>query len=56
VAVSLGVQCNYCHVEQGKDPDTGRTKWVWESDDKPVKQKAREMMGMVLSIKANEQN
>ncbi|HEX7296844.1 MAG TPA: c-type cytochrome [Pyrinomonadaceae bacterium] len=54
VAVSLGVQCNYCHVEQGKDPTTGRTNWVWESDDKPVKHKAREMMRMVLSIKANE--
>lgn len=53
VAVSLGVQCNHCHVDQGKDPRTGRTKWVWESDDKPVKQKAREMMRMVLSIKAN---
>jgi hypothetical protein len=54
VAVSLGVQCNYCHVDQGKDPNTGRTKWVWESDDKPVKHKAREMMRMVLSIKAND--
>lgn len=54
VAVSLGVQCNYCHVEQGKDPSTGRTKWVWESDDKPAKHKARDMMRMVLSIKAND--
>src|SRR5262245_19310067 len=54
VAVSLGVQCNYCHVDEGKDPNTGRTKWVWESDDKPVKHKAREMMRMVLSIKAND--
>ena len=54
VAVSLGVKCNYCHVEQGKDPGTGRTKWVWESDDKPVKLKAREMMRMVLSIKSND--
>src|ERR1041384_1393328 len=53
VATSLGVQCNFCHVQQGKDPATGTTKWVWESDDKPQKQTARRMMQMVLSIKAN---
>jgi len=53
VATSLGVQCNYCHVQQGKDPTTGNTKWLWESDDKPQKQTARRMMQMVLSIKAN---
>ena len=54
VATSLGVQCNFCHVQQGKDPKTGFTKWVWESDDKPEKQTARRMMQMVLSIKAND--
>ena len=54
VASSLGVQCTFCHVQQGKDPDTGRTKWVWESDEKPQKQTARRMMQMVLSIKAND--
>jgi hypothetical protein len=54
VATSLGVQCNFCHVQQGKDPGTGSTKWVWESDDKPQKQTARRMMQMVLSIKAND--
>jgi len=53
VATSLGAQCNFCHVQQGKDPKTGTTKWVWESDDKPQKQTARRMMQMVLSIKAN---
>lgn len=53
VAVSLGEQCNFCHVQQGKDPKTGFTKWVWESDDKPEKQTARRMMQMVLSIKGN---
>src|ERR1043165_7174612 len=52
-ATSLGVQCNFCHVQQGKDPATGTTKWLWESDDKPQKQTARRMMQMVLSIKAN---
>jgi photosynthetic reaction center cytochrome c subunit len=54
VASSLGVQCNFCHVQQGKDPKTGLTNWVWESDDKPEKQTARRMMQMVLSIKAND--
>src|SRR5207237_5042399 len=54
VAASLGVQCNFCHVQQGKDPKTGFTKWVWESDDKPEKEAARRMMQMVLSIKAND--
>ena len=48
------MQCNFCHVQQGKDPKTGFTKWVWESDDKPEKQAARRMMQMVLSIKAND--
>jgi photosynthetic reaction center cytochrome c subunit len=53
VAVSLGVQCQYCHVTNGKDPKTGFTNWVWESDDKPEKQAARRMMQMVLSINAS---
>jgi Photosynthetic reaction centre cytochrome C subunit len=48
------VECTFCHVQQGRDPNTGRTKWVWESDDKPEKQTARRMMQMVLSIKAND--
>ena len=55
VATSLGVNCNFCHVQQGKDPNTGVTKWVWESDDKPEKRTARGMMQMVLAIKANNQ-
>lgn len=54
VATSLGVHCNFCHVQEGKDPNTGVTKWVWESDDKPEKQTARGMMQMVLAIKAND--
>jgi hypothetical protein len=54
VSTSLGVQCNFCHVQQGKDATTGLTEWVWESDDKPQKQTARRMMQMVLSIKAND--
>lgn len=44
---SLGVHCDYCHVKQGPDLDKG---WSWESDDKPQKVRAREMMRMVLDI------
>ncbi|HEV2915440.1 MAG TPA: c-type cytochrome [Pyrinomonadaceae bacterium] len=50
VAASLGVKCDYCHVKAGKDAETGRDKWVWESDDKETKRTARRMMQMVLSV------
>jgi photosynthetic reaction center cytochrome c subunit len=49
IAASLGVQCGFCHVSQGKDAQ-GRTNWVWESDDKEEKKKARDMMRMVLAV------
>lgn len=50
VSVSLGVHCDFCHVKQGKDPNTGFDNWVWESDDKPEKNTARQMMQMVLAL------
>ena len=50
VGDSLGVQCVYCHVKNGKDPKTGFDNWIWDSDDKPEKQTARRMMQMVLGI------
>src|SRR5215210_8805513 len=50
IAASLGVQCGFCHVNKGRDPQTGQTAWVWESDEKDEKKKAREMMRMVLAI------
>lgn len=43
MAVSMGRQCNFCHVRKGND-------WVWESDDKEEKQTARSMIKMVLAI------
>src|SRR5215218_4821267 len=49
IAASLGVQCGFCHVSQGKDAQ-GRTNWVWESDEKEEKKTAREMMRMVLAV------
>jgi hypothetical protein len=53
IAASLGVRCDFCHVTQGKDAD-GRTNWVWESDDKEEKKRAREMMKMVLAVNGPE--
>ncbi len=51
---SLGVHCDYCHVKKGTDPKTGNDNWIWESDEKPKKVVARQMMKMVLDInKAN---
>jgi hypothetical protein len=50
ISASLGVQCGFCHVSNGKDPKTGFTNWVWESDDKEEKKTARDMMRMVLAI------
>src|SRR5476649_1150584 len=43
IAVSMGRQCNFCHVRKGND-------WAWESDDKEEKQTARSMIKMVLAI------
>jgi hypothetical protein len=54
IAASLGVRCDFCHVKQGKDPKTGFDNWVWESDDKEEKKRAREMMRMVLAINGPE--
>src|SRR2546421_9855623 len=50
MAVSIGEQCNFCHVINGKDPKTGQNNWVWESDEKPEKQAGRRMLQMVLLI------
>lgn len=54
VSVSLGVKCDYCHVKQGKDPKTGYDNWVWESDDKPEKKSARDMMRMVIALNKSQ--
>src|ERR1051325_728098 len=50
MAVSIGQQCTFCHVINGKDPKTGQNNWVWESDEKPEKQTGRRMLQMVLMI------
>jgi len=56
LAESLGVRCDYCHVQA--KPDISKTPsnvggWVFSSDDKPQKRTAREMMRMVIDLNAN---
>ncbi len=43
--VSLGVDCNYCHYKDKK-----ANLIVYEKDDKPEKQIARNMMRMTMDI------
>ncbi|MGA9994590.1 MAG: c-type cytochrome [Pyrinomonadaceae bacterium] len=43
VRVSLGVNCEFCHVHTGDN-------WDWASDAKDEKKTGREMMQMVLSV------
>src|ERR1051325_2023964 len=50
MAVSIGEECDFCHVVKGKDPKTGQRIWEWESDEKPEKQTGRRMLQMVLLI------
>src|SRR5262245_51281584 len=55
LADSLGVRCDYCHVQVA--PDLTKTPsnvggWVWDRDDKPPKRTAREMMRMVIDLNA----
>ena len=56
IATSLGVRCDYCHVQA--NPDLSRTPsnvggWVWDRDDKLTKRRAREMMKMVVELNAS---
>ena len=46
IAGSLGVRCNYCHVNN-------QGKWDFASDEKPEKKTAREMITMVGGINKN---
>ncbi len=47
---SLGVNCNFCHV------NTHETGWQYEKDDKEEKQTARKMIQMVLDVNKNTFN
>ncbi len=46
IAASLGVECNFCHVQENG-------QFVYEKDDKAKKAKAREMMQMTNDINKN---
>ena len=50
VGDSLGVHCDYCHVKNGKNPQTDADNWIWDSDAKHEKVVARDMMRMVLDL------
>src|SRR5262245_49951984 len=55
LADSLGVRCDYCHVQVS--PDFTRTPsnvggWVWDRDDKEPKRTARDMIRMVIELNA----
>jgi len=55
VSDSLGVRCDYCHVQVAPDPARTPSNvggWVFDRDDKPQKRKAREMMQMVIDLNA----
>jgi len=57
ISDSLGVRCDHCHVRVSPDPSKTWSLaggWVWDSDDKPVKLVAREMMRMVLDINTRQ--
>jgi hypothetical protein len=55
LADSLGVRCDYCHVQQAPDLTSTPSNvggWLWDRDDKPPKRTAREMMRMVIDLNA----
>ena len=50
ISTSLGVECNYCHVEGTGTGPGGRPRLDFEKDDKKTKQTARKMIQMQLAI------
>jgi tetratricopeptide (TPR) repeat protein len=51
---SLGVRCNYCHVEREAAQPGGQPQLNFASDDKPQKDKARFMIRMVQNINGQQ--
>jgi photosynthetic reaction center cytochrome c subunit len=49
ISASLGVRCNFCHVNNNG-------QWDFASDEKPEKKAAREMITMVLGLNKNSFN
>jgi hypothetical protein len=55
ISESLGVRCDFCHVQAKPDftkTPTNLGGWVWDSDDKPAKRIARDMMRMTIDLNA----
>lgn len=48
-SVALGVQCNFCHVAKNNQPDS----LDFVSDQNPMKENARKMISMLISINKN---
>ena len=51
-AGGLGVRCQFCHVDNGNDPND-LSGFDFSSDEKPTKRKARVMLRMVQEINNN---
>src|SRR5215212_8439951 len=49
-SMSLGVRCNYCHVERPAAQPGGRETFNFASDDKAPKEKARFMIRMTQNL------
>ncbi|HEV3220021.1 MAG TPA: c-type cytochrome [Candidatus Acidoferrales bacterium] len=54
ITASLGVECEFCHVQEN-GPD-GRPHTVYEKDDKPEKATARKMMQMTMDLNKSSFN
>jgi hypothetical protein len=57
LADSLGVRCDYCHVQTNPDLTKSPANvggWVWSSDDKPQKRIARDMMRMMIDLNTRQ--
>ena len=48
-SAALGVQCNFCHVAKKNQPDS----IDFVSDQNPMKDNARKMISMLISINTN---
>ena len=48
-STALGVQCNFCHVAKTNQPDS----IDFVSDQNPMKENARKMISMLISINTN---
>jgi hypothetical protein len=55
VATSLGVRCEFCHVQENSNLSRTPSNvggWQWARDDKAQKRRALEMMRMVVDLNA----